>query len=65
MWQTIEYEKKEKIAVIRLNRPKAMNAMNFQMMDELSEALRAADADDEISVVVLGHNGPHFGAGYD
>lgn len=65
MWQTIEMEKKERIAEIRLNRPKAMNALSFQLMDELGEALREADGDDGISVIVLGHNGPHFGAGYD
>ncbi len=34
-------------------------------MDELSAALKAADADDAIHVIVLGHHGEHFGAGYD
>ncbi len=65
MWQTIEYEKTEKIGYIRLNRVKALNALNFQLMDELREAFREADDDDEVHVIVLGHNGPHFGAGYD
>lgn len=65
MWQTIEYERVEKIGYIRLNRVKALNALNPQMMDELRQAFRAADDDDEIHVIVLGHNGPHFGAGYD
>ena len=65
MWETIEYEKQGAIATIRLNRPKAMNAMNFKMMEELPKALKDAEADRAINVIVLGHNGPHFGAGYD
>ena len=65
MWETIEYEKDGAVATIRLNRPKAMNAMNFKMMEELPRALKDAEADRAINVVVLGHNGPHFGAGYD
>ncbi|MDP7344250.1 MAG: enoyl-CoA hydratase/isomerase family protein [Alphaproteobacteria bacterium] len=62
---TIEIETKDRIRHIRLNRVKQMNSLSFELMDELSAALREADADDDIHVVVLGHNGAHFGAGYD
>ena len=62
---TIEIENKNRICHIRLNRVKQMNSLSFELMDELSAALREADADDAIRVVVLGHNGAHFGAGYD
>ncbi len=62
---TIEIENENRICHIRLNRPKQMNSLSFELMDELSAALREADADDNIHVVVLGHNGAHFGAGYD
>lgn len=65
MPETIAYAAKDKIARITLNRPKQLNALNFKLMDELGEALREADADDDVHVIVLGHNGPHFGAGYD
>jgi len=65
MPETIAYAAKDKIARITLDRPKQLNALNFKLMDELGEALREADADDGVHVVVLGHNGPHFGAGYD
>ena len=65
MWQTIEVEKSGRIVHIRLNRVKAMNALSFRLMEELGAALAEADADDGVSVIVLGHNGPHFGAGYD
>jgi enoyl-CoA hydratase len=65
MWETIEYKKDGAVATITLNRPKAMNAMNFKMMDELPKALKDAENDRDINVIVLNHNGPHFGAGYD
>lgn len=65
MWQTIEVAKEERIATIRLNRPKALNTLNFRMMEELAEAFRDAEADNAIHLIVLTHNGPHFGAGYD
>jgi enoyl-CoA hydratase len=37
-----------KVAVVRLNRPKAMNALNDNMMNELGHALRSFDADPAI-----------------
>ena len=42
-----------KTGVIRLNRPKQMNALNDQLMDELGAALLAFDADDGIGAIVL------------
>ena len=62
---TIEIVTQDRICHIRLNRAKQMNSLSFDLMDELSAALREADADDSVHVVVLGHNGKHFGAGYD
>ena len=41
------------IGCITLNRPKALNALNDQLMDELGEALLAFDADDGIGCIVL------------
>ena len=64
-YQTIRYRAKDGIATITLDRPKAMNTINFAMMEELPAALRAAEDDAAVNVAVLGHNGPHFGAGYD
>ncbi|MFX7853940.1 enoyl-CoA hydratase-related protein, partial [Acinetobacter baumannii] len=42
-----------KTGLITLNRPKALNALNDQLMDELGEALLAFDADDGIGAIVL------------
>jgi enoyl-CoA hydratase/carnithine racemase len=37
----------DKVGVITLNRPKQLNALNDQLMDELGAALKAFDADDK------------------
>jgi len=54
-----------KTGVIRLNRPKQMNALNDQLMDELGAALLAFDADDGIGAIVLTGNERAFAAGAD
>ncbi|HEU4853301.1 MAG TPA: enoyl-CoA hydratase [Telluria sp.] len=54
-----------KVAVIRLNRPKAMNALNDNMMNELGDALRKFDADPAINVIVLSGSEKAFAAGAD
>ncbi len=64
-YETILYKAEDGIATITLNRPKAMNAINFAMMDELPHALGRAEADRGVNVVVLTHNGANWGAGYD
>ena len=53
------------IAWIRLNRPERLNAMNRQLVDELSEALRRAEADDATRVVILHGEGRAFCSGDD
>ena len=54
-----------KTGVIRLNRPKQMNALSDQLMDELGAALLAFDADDTIGAIVLTGNERAFAAGAD
>ena len=54
-----------KTGVIRLNRPKQMNALSDQLMDELGAALLAFDADDGIGAIVLTGNERAFAAGAD
>lgn len=51
--------------VIRLNRPKQMNALNDRLMDELGQALLAFDADPVIGCIVLTGNERAFAAGAD
>ncbi|ASM72032.1 MULTISPECIES: enoyl-CoA hydratase/isomerase family protein [Roseobacteraceae] len=53
------------VAWIRLNRPKRLNAMNRQLVDELADALAAAEADDAVRVIILHGAGRAFCSGDD
>jgi enoyl-CoA hydratase len=53
------------IARIMLNRPGSRNAQNRGLLVELDAALRTAEADDGVRVVILGGLGPIFSAGHD
>lgn len=53
------------IARIKLNRPERLNAMNRQLIDDLAEALRRAEADEAIRVIVLHGEGRAFCSGDD
>lgn len=50
---------------IMLNRPDVRNAQNRGMLVELDDAMREAEADDSIRVIILGGEGPSFSAGHD
>jgi len=54
-----------RVGVITLNRPKALNALNGQLMDELGAALKAFDADPEIGCMVITGGEKAFAAGAD
>lgn len=64
-YATILVETQGKVGVIRLNRPKALNALNDQLMDELGHALFGFDADDGIGCIVLTGSEKAFAAGAD
>lgn len=55
----------EKVGVITLYRPKQLNALNDQLMDELGSALKAFDADDAIGCIVVTGSEKAFAAGAD
>jgi enoyl-CoA hydratase len=58
-------ERDEPIAVVRLNRPKQLNALSGTLMDELVYALGELDADDGVRCIVLGGDERAFAAGAD
>jgi enoyl-CoA hydratase len=58
-------EREEPIAVVLLNRPEAMNALNDEMMTELVEVLVALDDDEGVRCIVLGGSDRAFAAGAD
>ena len=65
-YQNIEVRTEgEKVGVITLNRPKALNALNDGLMDELGQALKAFEADDAIGCIVLTGSEKAFAAGAD
>jgi len=53
------------VALVRLNRPKELNALNLQLMLELKAALLELDADPEVRVIVITGNERAFAAGAD
>jgi len=64
-YEFLTTEVKGRVAVVTLNRPKQMNALNPQLMQELGKALYAFDADDAIGAIVITGNDKAFAAGAD
>ena len=65
-YETIQVEKHGRVAVLTLNRPDAMHAINMQMRSELRQALDALRRDAEVGAVVLTGSGDKaFSAGMD
>ncbi|MFT4523228.1 MAG: enoyl-CoA hydratase [Bacteroidia bacterium] len=60
---TKNYE--EHIALIQINRPKELNALNLQVMGEIRDALVQLDADAEVRVIIITGNERAFAAGAD
>jgi enoyl-CoA hydratase len=56
---------KRQVGIVTLNRPKQLNALNDQLMDELGAALTAFDADDSIGCIILTGSEKAFAAGAD
>ncbi len=64
-YETLIVETRDHVGLIRLHRPDAMNALNNQMMDELTDALGKFEADDAIQAMVLTGSDKAFAAGAD
>jgi methylglutaconyl-CoA hydratase len=61
----VEYEVKDRIGYITLNRPDKRNALNHDLVAELSAVFTQADLDEQVKVVVLRARGSAFCAGAD
>ncbi|RMX06436.1 enoyl-CoA hydratase [Corticibacter populi] len=55
----------DKVGIVTLNRPKQLNALNEQLMNELGEALKAFDADERIGCIIVTGSEKAFAAGAD
>jgi enoyl-CoA hydratase len=62
---SVQYEVKDHIAVITINRPEALNALNTTVLQELEQAAARAESDSDVYVVVLTGAGKAFVAGAD
>ena len=64
-FSTIQYEISDSVARITLDRVETRNAQNKKMLYELNDAFDLAARDDDVKVIVLAANGPHFSSGHD
>jgi enoyl-CoA hydratase len=64
-YENLLVETRGRVGLITLNRPKALNALNDALMDELGVALKAFDADENIGAIVLTGSEKAFAAGAD
>ena len=64
-YQTLLVERHEAVALVRLNRPEALNALNSVLLGELSALLDVLEADDGVRCVVLTGSERAFAAGAD
>jgi len=64
-YELILVDKKDRVGLITLNRPKQMNALNPQLMQELGRALQEFDADEGIGAIVVTGSEKAFAAGAD
>lgn len=64
-FETILFERRGKVGVITLNRPKALNALNAQLLDEVVAAVDELEADPGIGVILITGSAKAFAAGAD
>ena len=63
--ETILVERRERVGLITLNRPKQLNALNRQLAEEVVDALREFDADERVGAIVIAGSPRAFAAGAD
>jgi enoyl-CoA hydratase len=64
-YELIQAERKGRVGVITLNRPKQLNALNPQLMQELGRALQDYDADEGVGAILIAGSEKAFAAGAD
>ena len=64
-FEYIKYTEEDKISIITISRPKALNALNSQVLDELSQALDAIDTSKISALIITGDGEKSFVAGAD
>src|SRR5437588_10794521 len=64
-YANIEVETHDRVGLVRLNRPQALNALNAALIDELGAALDAFEGDADIGCIVITGSAKAFAAGAD
>lgn len=65
-YQCISVDQRDRVAIITLNRPEVLNALNFQLVSELDQAIIGMEEDDGVGAIVLTGMGERaFSAGAD
>jgi 2-(1,2-epoxy-1,2-dihydrophenyl)acetyl-CoA isomerase len=64
-YENLIFEKEERVAVLKLNRPEAFNAANIGLFEDIVKALEVCALDDEVKVIVLTGEGKAFCSGGD
>ena len=65
MYQTIRYEKQDQIAIVTIDRPEALNALNGTVITELELVVAALENDRNVRCMILTGEGRSFVAGAD
>jgi len=64
-YETLIVDVQDHVALVKLNRPDALNALSFQLLSELGDALKSLDRNDSVRAVVLTGSEKAFAAGAD
>ena len=64
-YETVLYDVDDRVATVTLNRPEVHNALSFQLRSDIVTALRRAEQDPDVSLVLIKGAGKSFCAGYD
>src|SRR5690606_938028 len=64
-YETLLVERHDRVALITLNRPQALNALNQQLLHELHDAVASLDKDPSVGCILLTGSSKAFAAGAD
>jgi enoyl-CoA hydratase len=65
MYDTLNYEVKKEIGILEINRPEALNAIDFHVLEELESCINVVEKDSDIRVLIITGAGRAFVAGAD
>jgi enoyl-CoA hydratase len=64
-WETLSFEKQDKVGILTLNKPETLNSMSFKMKEEFADVIAQLKYDQEIRILIIAGQGRSFCAGGD